>query len=356
MALIAHGTLYPWNFVALPVHPVSSLFRLSPATGMFALRDIVVNIAIYIPLGAVCFLQWRSRGSLPSVAYAVLCGSAVSFSLEGLQLFCPGRNPSANDVLTNTFGAFAGAAAAMLIPMTARGGGAGRPAASSITSITFLSLWVFAHLAPGMPHLSRHALTSKLQSFWQVDTTALLAAALSWFLAGAMLRQAGTGWLVPTLFASTLLIPLQLLLVTRRPQLGSWIGAVAGCFLHVALGRRAGVAAGVALGLLLLSGFAPFEFSATPNVFTWRPFGEALAADWLNSTAVTSGKFFISGAAIVSLMASGWRLTWATGMVAAVSCITEVAQVWLVDRSPATTDPVIAVIAGVVLHLRKRLS
>jgi glycopeptide antibiotics resistance protein len=79
-----------------------------PFTGTFRLRDIVLNVLFYVPVGFFFVRDglWRWKGTL---AGAVGYGLLLSLMTEFTQVFGHGRFPSMTDVLTNTSGALAGA-------------------------------------------------------------------------------------------------------------------------------------------------------------------------------------------------------------------------------------------------------
>ncbi len=79
-----------------------------PFTGTFRLRDIVLNVLFYVPIGFFFVRDglWRWKGTL---AGAVAFGLLLSLGTEFTQVFGHGRFPSMTDVLTNTSGAAAGA-------------------------------------------------------------------------------------------------------------------------------------------------------------------------------------------------------------------------------------------------------
>src|SRR5439155_22890663 len=74
-------------------------------------KDIVVNIALYAPLGLFGFLAAPARWRVGARVWAaVATGFVLSCGIEMLQLFDASRSTSALDVLSNTIGAAIGAA------------------------------------------------------------------------------------------------------------------------------------------------------------------------------------------------------------------------------------------------------
>lgn len=89
----------PWVFVTAPLPP--------PYWTWF---DVNTNILGYVPLGFLLALGglrsgWRGW----ALAWALLCGTALSLSMEFLQIFLPRRVPSNLDFVTNVLGVLLGA-------------------------------------------------------------------------------------------------------------------------------------------------------------------------------------------------------------------------------------------------------
>lgn len=93
--------------IAQPNPPVLR-FMLSVRRDWFR-RDVALNLLGFVPFGFV--LAWR--GGRRGVAIAVASGLALSLVVELAQVAIPGRHSSAVDVISNTLGAFCGAALAL---------------------------------------------------------------------------------------------------------------------------------------------------------------------------------------------------------------------------------------------------
>lgn len=74
------------------------------------LRDIMINIFGFVPFGFVfaAYLSWN-RNVSHSLLITILCGAAISLTIEVLQEYIPGRDSGILDIITNTLGTFLGA-------------------------------------------------------------------------------------------------------------------------------------------------------------------------------------------------------------------------------------------------------
>ncbi len=131
------------------------------------LFDVAINIVAYLPLGAIVASSLRnplddaefSQRQWPAVlALSVLAGLLISTALEFAQAFLPGRVSSPVDVLTNTLGTGAGAAA-ILLPVGRRTIRAlvdfrlthFSQAPRTDWGLLLLVLWLVAQLNPAIP-------------------------------------------------------------------------------------------------------------------------------------------------------------------------------------------------------------
>lgn len=73
-----------------------------------SLKNLILNIVMFLPIGFFYGLTTKRRGAL-------VVGACLSLGIETLQLFIPARTPSIMDILTNTLGAGLGALAYDLI-------------------------------------------------------------------------------------------------------------------------------------------------------------------------------------------------------------------------------------------------
>src|SRR5262245_58668636 len=109
--LIVYGSLYPfsgWRDQGVP--PFEFLTARLPH--WYTAFDVVVNLAIYLPLGFLVVIAAVPRFSRGAASVlAGLTAAATSITLEALQNYLPDRIPSNLDVAANVCGAVVGAAA-----------------------------------------------------------------------------------------------------------------------------------------------------------------------------------------------------------------------------------------------------
>ncbi len=327
------------------------------------LNDIVVNLVLYIPLGMPAYLVFRkSCIPLAGIWGPVLLGGVLSASMEMTQLFVPGRDCSALDLLNNVISSVLGVIAGVIFERIA---GPEHPDFLALTfvnrrpadrsALALLFCWIGALLFPLFPVLWLSVLRHKLVVLVHAplfEAIPLISAALCWFAGGRLMDAAGFRHIRLSLAILLLLVPAQILVVTRQPQPAEFLGAAVGVLVFYGCRAWPGMAklAGwTFLGMLVLRGLSPFYLLAKPLEFMSIPFGASLATGWQPGIRVLLEKTFYYGVAIWLLRAGGMRMRNATALVALVLGAVEAAQRYLPGRTPEITDPVMAVLIGSAL-------
>ena len=153
--LIVYASLYPadFHFRLVDGGPLWFLLhRWDSWLNIYLVRDIPVNIAIYIPFGLFGLLAraesreglltWRDY--LAPVALAFL----LSIAVELAQIYEPSRSSSAVDVLCNTGGAILGMAAAAVLRKTSGRIKLKLPVIAPLWAWVFLAILSLAGLWP----------------------------------------------------------------------------------------------------------------------------------------------------------------------------------------------------------------
>ena len=108
VALSTLGILIATLHSAGTVLPPGWSFTLT--SGDAALAELIENLLLFIPLGASLVLAGVR------LSRAIAIGAALSFSVEFLQQWIPGRDPSTGDIITNTTSTAIGAALVVFAP------------------------------------------------------------------------------------------------------------------------------------------------------------------------------------------------------------------------------------------------
>jgi VanZ family protein len=114
--VIVYASLQPFAGWRLPPDEVLRFLTAWPR--YITASDIALNVAAYLPLGAMLYFTLRPPLA-PAVALvlATLLAAALSLALESVQMFLPSRIASNVDLLSNSAGAAAGAMAALLLTL-----------------------------------------------------------------------------------------------------------------------------------------------------------------------------------------------------------------------------------------------
>lgn len=96
---------FPERLIRATESKYLTIHRNYPDEGSWLLRDIVLNVLGFMPLGFL--ISWKK--GLRAVGIALVVGFALSLSIELAQAFIPGRASSMNDLMSNSVGALLGA-------------------------------------------------------------------------------------------------------------------------------------------------------------------------------------------------------------------------------------------------------
>jgi VanZ family protein len=357
-ALLAYGSLFPWNFefTAAAGNPLIVLLHGWPSEwSRYVLRDAVLNIVIYAPLGfAAAFAFRRKHNRAMAVAAATAFGFLFSVGMELLQVYVPGRDPSLADVLTNTIGSAAGAAFALHFEAPLRRLGEKRASQFRSAAVLLLLAWAVSQLYPFFPALGRAHLQEELAllvhnpRFSIVETWADCA---EWFAVGLALDTVFAHMRTSWLAAAMLCVPAQLAIAGRTLTVPEIAGALMALVLwhFVRAESRPRWCAWMLGSAILLRQLQPFYFLTVPQPFSWVPLKATLLSGRDDATLVIARKTFDYGATVWALRCAGIPFVWAGFAVAALLGVTEAIQTYLPGRSPEITDPLLALLLMLVL-------
>jgi VanZ family protein len=360
LAFVVYGSLYPFHFesTARGANPLLTVLHgWPPEFNRYILRDVVLNVILYVPVGlAATLVLLRRHSRVLSAGAAVLLAVGVSLSMEILQVYEPRRDPSSLDVLTNGIGG------AMGVLMALSAGGIIRdlvkPPARGLRAAAAILLvaWGIQEFYPFFPWIGRTHLAESLNRLWHTGHVPVVETWLGvaeWFAASlaleAMFARMRTAWLAALMvFALTA----QLLIADRALS----VGEVVASGIALALWRispavaRARWCAWLLGSAILLRQLQPFYFLSAPQSFSWVPFAATLETYREVSVVIVGRKAFDYGAMVFALRGTGWPYLRGGLAVAAALALTEAIQTYLPGRTPEITDALLALLMMAMLR------
>ena len=321
-------------------------------------RDVVVNVALYVPFGTAACLAFRQSLYLP-----VLLGFGLSLSMETLQIFEIGRNSSAIDVITNVIGTVAGVALGLVFERMA---GPERLSPGSMlagmkvrdrSALMLLFLWAAFFLFPFFPMLGLYIPMQRLRVFWHsafLEPVPLISGTVMWLAAGELMRAAGVVRARRWLAFAAIVLPIQFFIVDRQPLPAELAGAIAGVLFFSVGGLKIRSIAAAFLLVVLVRGLSPFHFSSTAGPFMWLPFSGSLRSEWQPGMLVLIEKSFYYGTAVWLLRACGINLKYAAAILAVFLAGIEVAQIHIAGRTAEITDPALSIVLSGTIGILSR--
>jgi len=364
IALIAYGSLYPFNFKpdAIRGGVFEALRELSWARA--GRGDRISNVLLYLPLGFCLYLWLNVRlRRLPSFIVAILLGATFSLAIEVAQVYISARVPSLTDISLNALGAALGATGGiawriatlwMHLPERVE-----TPSRDS-SAILLIALWLLWRFAPFVPHFDLGKLKAALRPLFdpQVNFALTFAYLTCWIVVSqALAAITSRARLLETLLVLIAVVLVGRLLVADQAFVPAELAALIVLLPLLVLTDR--LAAGPRKALLLLSvtvvflGYrlTPFEFGSPARAFDFWPFlawfdagitASLRAIDW----SLVFGQVFLFGALLWVIKYCGTSMRFAAGAMLAVTLATEVAQLWLPGQTPSLTDLVLALLVA----------
>jgi VanZ family protein len=368
IASIVYGSLYPWEYhsTQLAASPLWVLIHSWP-TGIdrFLIRDIAVNLLIYMPVGVFGFLALRQNFRTAfAVTVTVLFALVLSSSIEMIQLFDDARDCSGFDVVCNVSGTILGVALGYVYQHWLKGFVVRAESAKLLHpsgAMLLFYTWLAYQAFPLFPVLSRTRLAEKFRDLFtgvSVPPLETFTYFVEWLVVAQLLKSVLGAERTRRWFPLLLLVlPAKLLIAGRTVTWSELAGAVLAYICSYLLGgyaRRATLVAGLIVLLVILRGLAPYHWSSITIPFSWIPFSGFLAADREFGMLIFLRKCYWYGSAIWLLRAAGWRLAPAAVVVALLLGAIEAIQIHLPGRVAEITDPLLALIMASILGLVDR--
>ncbi|HEX6244048.1 MAG TPA: VanZ family protein, partial [Polyangiales bacterium] len=361
--LILYGSLFPFRFSSLPNADLWALI-----TGLGFARtsrgDVVANLLLYAPLGLCLMLAWPARWTrFKGFVWAVVAGTLLSLFVELLQVHASSRVSSLTDLVLNAAGTAIGALAAILylaMGSTIRipGAAAGRP---DPVPVGLIALWLAFRLAPFVPTIDWQKYKDALKPLLLEPDLAwfdVLRYMVGWLVVGYAVRQVWRReYAVYALVALAALVLAGRVVVVGKTLTASEVTALVACVPLAALlvvlpDRRRALLLSVMLAVvILITGLKPFALSAQPHNFSWVPFMNSLNDNLEVNYSILLEKCFWYFALIWLLARRGTSVLASALLVATLLALLEFVQIWIPGRSAESTDPLLALVGGVLLAI-----
>lgn len=334
---VTYGSLYPLQFVAPPSLWAAWVHMLLDAGWWEGGGDVVANVVLFVPVGALSWLVLERR-AVPKwrrTACVLLGGFAFGFALQVGQLWLPRRWPQLSDAVWNSLGLLVGIllAPALREPLRrlARIGGAPHRAGLAVGAVWLALAWW-----PLVPVLNRSQLRwawHEIQRSAEASPTAWLAPALGISVALHLLRRAP--WRAAAAIALPALAVAGQFLFKLHPSpagqpLGWLLGAILGSLSWLLPARASDTLMVLgASAAWLVHALLPWSWADTASNVSWVPLQHALADQRVARTLALGWQLFWCAAVMIGTRRLGLR----PGAVAATLSVLllglELAQRWM---------------------------
>jgi VanZ family protein len=358
--VILYGSFYPFDF-RIPANGIGPIATFIASVGDRPGRgDFIANILLYLPFGFFFAQSCAPASRRTRLPIVVLCGAAMSLSVELTQYYDQGRVTSFSDFYTNTLGTLLGGLAALAIGAKFRLPFIGEVTTRPIPTLLIIA-WLAYRMYPYVPTIDLHKYWNALKpivltpSLTPYDLFREVAIWLALYaLVEAIIGRRRSAWLAP-LFAIALLFAKILIVNTvlrLAEPLGAGVALVVWLLLLLLPARaRDGVVGVVLCGYVIALRLEPFQFLVYPRAFGWIPFRGLMNGSLQVDALAFLEKFFLYGSLIFLLGNAVGRRWAATVFVTLLLLVTSWAETYLPGRSGEITDALMAVMIAVVFAL-----
>jgi len=359
--LIAYGSLYPFDFQSsVGTLSISDFFLLGKGTSNPTLSNLLANVALFIPYGLFGILSGQqNQTNYIRIISIITWGILLAYALQILQLYLPSRYSDWFDVVWNTLGIGIGMLVANIpgkwLGFIDRHLGNWR----SLEGFLILG-WLAAELVPFVPTLEVDLIRDNVKTLInpEINFLSSITQSIYWLTFAYLLRLLTGIYRAHLIFAfilsATLLTKLFLVnnTLTTSDLLAGLLGYGASFFVFgLARYQQRNLITFLLIGAIAATGLYPFEINPNSNSFNWVPFHGLLTGNMLHNTQVLFEKLFIYGSLLYLLREAGSKLLAATAATAIFALFIEVFQLFLDSHTAEISDPLLVVIAAVLIHL-----
>ena len=360
LVLVTYGSFFPFKYVPHEASWRDITTLLGPPAGKLSVIDIVGNVLLFIPLGALLASSGLKAWRWPLVAVSVV----VAILIQYFQFWFPGRHPSALDALLNFIGLFIGLGLGrMALALLARWNPKNleKPQLVPIATILLL-LWVVYRWFPLVPTLDLQNVRNGLKPLLHWDDIGAVDVVRS--LAGWLVFLRLTRYSALQRIGYFGIAAISLAVLAAQPIFaGNQIrpSHLAGCLLALLIFPlfKSGRASMVVLTALLatsitLSALAPGQGQAVETQWvrdlSWIPFSGFLQGSLITNIASLIEKCFLYGSLLFFLRYLGLSIATASLLVAPALFTLEWIQQSIPGRTPEITDPLLALLLAWAMY------
>lgn len=359
-ALILYGGLYPFNFnFGLHEESVFALLMAS-AHGQVSWGDTIANVILYLPFGFFAMQRILPRApKFVRLIFVVVAGATFSLGIECAQSGLPDRVTSVYDLATNTIGSLFGAVLGWndWRQKLSRYRPHNRPAV--LFPFLPLGAWLGDRLFPFVPTLDVQNVKDALKPLFFAGFSPL--SALRYFIVTMVVCRLVRALTVPgNVRTAATFLPLAVIAVKpfiegRAISQAEILGTLFGITVWWCISGRIRPCT-VLLALLLMAQIViwelePFVFSRKPvSLFSVIPFIGFIEGSMIVNILSFIEKIFFYGSLVWLLVKAGGSLRFSLISSVALLTVIEFIQMFLPGHVSEITDPMLAVILGLVLY------
>lgn len=359
LALIAYGSLYPFNFKpdAIDGTVLDALKRLSWARA--GRGDRIANVLLYLPAG-FCLALWlniycRRRIAVP---IATVLGTLLSLCIEVAQVYVSARVPSLTDLVLNSLGTLLGATAG--ITWRAMGGWMHLPLRPEKPprdpgAALLICLWLAWRFAPFVPHFDLGRLKAALTPLFhpQISISVTWLYLTYWLVisqaCGALVSSSRT---LETLLSVIAVVLVGRLVVANQTFIPSELLALVMLLPILVFTMRLQARPKRMLLLVLISATFFAERLAPLDLTLPASFGFTFSMGWDTSLTLAGllNRIFLCGAVLWVIWHGGLSINLSGAIMLAMMILTEIVRACLPGPGGTITEPILALVTALAFR------
>lgn len=341
--LIVYGSLYPFDFHAMPPGEWTAFLR---SWNQLTHRgDVLGNVVLFLPFGYLGAQLYGRKARL--LSSALLLGGG----LQVAQMYLPSRDANLSDLIWNLLGTLIGVGIGRVFHFQIERWGAGMARKSYLWLL--MGAWLAYRLMPFVPGLGWQQIKHSLKPLLLQPTLSwinVLHDAVAWAVFACLWYTAHESRhrLRNLLILVMGVLTLEVIIVNNTLSASNVLGASLGLVIWLLWlrhwrNRMSFLSLSMVL-MLVVIGLAPFELRVTPVAFHWLPFYGFLGGSMLVNVAVLFEKTFLFGALLWLSQQEGSSPRFATLFALSIIGLIEVGQVFVTGHTPEITDVLLVLV------------